>query len=98
MTLYIQGVKLGTVELTGTIGPNGYHAVSHLKSEGIVTLVWKETIQATASGAIGPDGLRPALYDAFAQKPDGTNEQTSLTYGEDGLPRLYVNPPYMDKV
>lgn len=98
MTLYIQGVTLGSVDLTGTVGESGYRAVSHLKSEGIVTLVWKETIQATASGALGKDRLRPALYDSFALKPDGTNEQTSLTYPQDGLPRLFVDPPYMDRV
>lgn len=98
MTLYIQGVTLGGVDLTSTIGPDGYRAVSHLKSEGIVTLLWKETIQATVSGAMGPERLRPSLYDSFAIKPDGSKEQTSLTYSGEGAPKLFVDPPYSDRV
>jgi hypothetical protein len=98
MTLYIQGVRLGSVSLTSVIGANGYRAISHLKSEGIVTLVWKETIQATASGAVGQGRLHPALYDSFAVKPDGSGEQTSLTWPAMGAPTLLVDPPYSDRV
>jgi hypothetical protein len=98
MTLYIQGLTLGTVELTSTVDGSAYRAVSRLKTEGIVTLLWRQTIQATASGRIQPDGFQPALYDAFVVKSDGSNEQISLTYGDNGPPKLFVDPPFMDSV
>jgi hypothetical protein len=98
ITLYIQGLTLGTVELTSTVDGDAYRTVSRLKTEGIITLLWKQTIQATASGRIRPDRFQPDIYDAFVVKADGSNEQTSLTYAQSGPPRLFVNPPYMDSV
>jgi hypothetical protein len=98
LTLYMQGLTLGTVELTSTIDGDSYRSVSRLKTEGIVTLVWKQTIQATASGKIRQEGFEPDVYDAFVVKSDGSNEQTSLTWPQNGPPRLFVDPPYMDSV
>jgi hypothetical protein len=98
MTLYIQGLTLGTVAIEAAYAPDSYQAVSRLKTEGIITLLWKQTIQATVSGRIRKDGFRPQLYDAFVIKSDGSNEQISLTYPENGPPRLSVDPPFMDSV
>jgi hypothetical protein len=98
ITLYIQGLTLGTVELSSTVADDTYRSVSRLKTEGLINLVWKQTIQATSSGRIRQDRFQPDVYDAFVVKSDGSNEQTSLTWPENGPPRLFVDPPYMDSV
>lgn len=98
LTLYIQGLTLGTVELSSTVDGDSYRSVSRLKTEGIITLLWKQTIQATASGRIRQDRFQPGLYDAFVVKSDGSNEQISLTYAANGPPRLFVDPPFRDSV
>jgi len=94
LTLYAGGVTMGKVDMDATVRGDEYRVVSHLQTDGVVNAFWKATIQATSSGKINGKSLSPALYDSFTIRRDGQKQQVSLTYENNGPPKLFAEPMY----
>jgi hypothetical protein len=94
MTLYAGGITMGTMDIDATLRGNDYHAVSNLRTSGVVNAFWQAEIQATSSGKVGAKMLAPGLYDSFDTGHAGKKQEVSLSYEGDNPPRLYADPAY----
>src|SRR5262249_59756373 len=75
-------------------GGNDDHAVSTLKTWGVVKAFWRAETQPTSPGKVSPQTLTPVLYDSFDINRPGKKQEVSLPYDSTNPPRLYADPPY----
>jgi len=94
MTLYAGGITMGNMTLDATLRGTDYHAVSTLKTSGVVNAFWQSEIQATSSGKLTAKNLAPALYDSFYTGRGDKRQEVSLTYDGGAPPRLFADPVY----
>jgi len=86
-------VTFGQTDYEVTFGNGGYNAKSHFTTEGIVSVFWNSTIDATASGRIGPHSIAPGVYDSYSQDHHSKVQRVKVTFDNDD-PQTLAEPPY----
>lgn len=58
-------IKAANANISAWIGPSAYNIASRAEAAGIVGWFVDYNLTISATGAVGPDGLRPTHYDSF---------------------------------
>ena len=93
-TIAFLGIPFCHTQYDIRVGSDGYHTDSHFETSGIVSAFWQATIDATAAGQFTAAGISPAQYDSHYRRGGKPPRRVKLSYGSDGMPVLFADPPY----
>lgn len=92
-TIAFWDIPFGHTNYDGTISDKSYSARAHFETSGIVGVLWKSVIDATAHGDIKAHALAPEVYDSYARNRDKPLQRVKVTFENDD-PATFADPPY----
>jgi Protein of unknown function (DUF3108) len=73
-----------------------YRIDSRFQTSGIISALWNASIDANASGQIGPRTVSPGVYDSHYQR-GSKHQQVKVSFATGAVPVTYADPPYNTK-
>lgn len=92
-TISFWDIPFGHTKYDGTISDKSYTAKAHFETSGIVGVLWKSVIDATAQGDIIGHSVAPEVYDSYARNRDKPLQRVKVTFERDD-PATFADPPY----
>jgi len=87
-------IPFGNTSVDARFGRDTYQTSSHFETRGIVSAFWGAIIDASSRGRLAHEGLTPAAYDSYYRRGEEKKQRVNLTYGADGIPVTFADPPY----
>jgi len=92
-TIAFWSIPFGHTSFDIRLTPASYQTSSHFETSGIVSAFWQSIIDASSTGQLSARGISPTLYDSFYRRGQ-KQQRVKLTYGPDGMPVTFADPPY----
>jgi hypothetical protein len=86
-------IPIGGTHFDIRMTPTGYTTSSHFETSGIVSAFWQSIIDASSTGQLSPRSVSPTVYDSYYRRGQ-KHQRVKLTYGPDGMPITFADPPY----
>ena len=93
-TISFWRIPFGQTNFDAHFTGDGYRTASHFETSGIVSAFWGAIIDASSSGQIAAHRLSPSVYDSFYRRGSSKKERVKVTYGTNGVPATFADPPY----
>lgn len=93
-TIAFWTIPFGSTRFDIRLGADSYQTSSHFETSGIVSAFWQSIIDASSTGQISPRGVAPTEYDSLYRRGSTKRQRVKLTYGSDGMPVVFADPPY----
>ncbi len=92
-TIAFWAIPFGHTHYDGKITPTGYSAKMHFETNGVVSMFWKSTIDATVNGRLGEHSITPVVYDSYSQDRDKPMQRVKVSFEKD-IPETLAEPAY----
>ena len=92
-TIAFWTIPIGGTNFDIRLTPTGYTTSSHFETSGIISAFWQSIIDASSTGQLSSRNVSPTLYDSYYRR-GAKHQRVKLTYGPDGMPITYADPPY----
>lgn len=90
-TIYIRGLKFGTISYSGVIDGNRYATASRIEASGLIGALVKARYDAKSVGTYADGRFIPARYDETAQR--GSRNTVSILRYSGGVPAAKEQTP-----
>jgi hypothetical protein len=87
------GIPFGQASYSGTFTSNSYAAKARFQTSGLVSVLWKTTIDASAGGRLDNHGIAPAAYDSTSKNHSNKLQRVKVDFASP-VPTTIADPTY----
>jgi hypothetical protein len=87
------GIPFGQTNYSGSFTKNSYAAKAHFQTNGLVSVLWRIAIDASASGRLDNNGIAPTLYDTTSKNHSNKLQRVKVDFTSP-VPTTIAEPTY----